>query len=564
MFMIKRAIIVLILVALTCLPRISHVVAAPLEVKGETLHAQFSVNFRVPQNFPELLTEFIAHIIGQVRVQNDEIQLPALDGIAMTFYHASKGVMGPKMITDNTVDAKAIPESNWENTGILCIYDGGVLIDEYVSKTKFTTQDPNPAKTQEHRQGAEFLAATNVNYKLAPRPDDTYHYERDVLQIKIDEPLSCEKSIDTKANPIKDDSSTGDNTFLNVSSGMSTIISAILSTNQYLGQLVNWKEITVTYKGTTLNPWTAHTDCFYDGCEQGELSQVNYPVSQEIKNAGGVGNTFRPTMVSFKDKVNGGAEAQGFSYTAGSVETKTAYSFADKMKSYADGTFCALTPALIRDKVFGSLSGGTESAKDCIYEIEPTTPDALCDSKYFNDFEGGIGHSEVGGTGNPGYDGQYRSPSFQLTSCMKERAKWWAATGFSGGQTAIDNIDTYWDMINSTAVQYGWNPIFVVAVWIEESGAGGHPNAGWDLGCKFGWSEANRQGPVAMPKISDGSDVCDQMACLFSHPVKDPSNFGGFMCSYDSVQPSCTVPGWNFAENTKIVYEDLLNYQSCN
>lgn len=537
-------------------------VRAAQEVKGETLYAQFSTDtFRAPSGTPGILIRIIAMYIGQVRIQGDDIKLPALDGYAQTFYNTAKGVLGPKRISDNTVDGQANPDSHWENTGILCVYRGSDLVQSIRSRTKFTTTEADPAKTIEHRQGSEFLSATNVNYKLSPQTDEKYHYERETLNIKIDEPLGCDKNLDTKTQLISERNSAGDNTFL-TNPLTRAAYQALINAADAAGELLNWDTYYVVYKGTTLNPWTAHTDCFYAGCDAGEVSNVNYPVSDDIKDAGGMANTFRPASISFKDKKDGGAQEQGFEYTSGTAQSDTAYSFANNLKTTADGTFCALTPWMARRQVFGPLTGGQETDKDCKFTVIPPTTKTACDSKYFNDLRGGIGYSEVGGSGSPGFDPGYRSASPQLTSCMKERAKWWAH-GFAGDGKADENIDQYWDAINSTAAQYNWNPVLVVSIWIEESGAGGHPNAGWDLGCKYGWSEANRQGPVAMPKISDGSNICDQMACLFSHPVKDPSNFGGFMCSYDTASSTCSVPGWGFAERVKMIYEDLVKYTSC-
>lgn len=221
---------------------------------------------------------------------------------------------------------------------------------------------------------------------------------------------------------------------------------------------------------------------------------------------------------------------------------------------------CTLTPKEMQDP-----------AKPCpTPEPEPSitpTETETCESSFFEKLKGGIEYSRQGSPANAGYSIDYRNAGAALTEGMKAKAiELMAPNMMNGGSKGIENIHTYWDMISLTAAKYKWNPVFVAALWIEESAAGGHPNASHDLGCLYGWEKANMQGAVSMPKVGQ-SNICDQMACLFSHPVKNPNDFSGFMCSYNSDDVSvgqyqCQASnGWTFPKNLKMIYDLLIGAQ---
>ncbi|TSC54454.1 MAG: hypothetical protein LiPW31_102, partial [Microgenomates group bacterium LiPW_31] len=74
-------------------------------------------------------------------------------------------------------------------------------------------------------------------------------------------------------------------------------------------------------------------------------------------------------------------------------------------------------------------------------------------------------------------------------------------------------IESDWDLVYNSAVVNVWNPAFVIALWIEESGASGVD--AYDLGC------------TSAPKNS----LLLQLNCLFNRPYRDES-FEEFMCMY--------------------------------
>jgi hypothetical protein len=80
-------------------------------------------------------------------------------------------------------------------------------------------------------------------------------------------------------------------------------------------------------------------------------------------------------------------------------------------------------------------------------------------------------------------------------------------------------IKNQWDFVYQQAVSHGWNPAFVIALWIEESGASGVD--AYDLGCLD----------------APANNLSAQLNCLFSRPYAN-SSFEEFMCQYSEGKPA--------------------------
>ncbi|NMC35874.1 hypothetical protein GYA49_02400 [Candidatus Beckwithbacteria bacterium] len=76
----------------------------------------------------------------------------------------------------------------------------------------------------------------------------------------------------------------------------------------------------------------------------------------------------------------------------------------------------------------------------------------------------------------------------------------------ANGYWSSDEFTKNFDMVYDSAIAAGWNPAFVVALWIEESG--GSAVTAWDLGCKYGKTST---GSMLMPK----NNIALQLECLF-------------------------------------------------
>lgn len=87
-----------------------------------------------------------------------------------------------------------------------------------------------------------------------------------------------------------------------------------------------------------------------------------------------------------------------------------------------------------------------------------------------------------------------------------------------------------WKVVQEKAKRYNFNPIFVIALWIEESAAGGATQS-TQLGCdvRFDYRKSKDGSPMRM---SPSSSICDQMLCLFNLRPAHPKNFVSFACQY--------------------------------
>lgn len=83
-----------------------------------------------------------------------------------------------------------------------------------------------------------------------------------------------------------------------------------------------------------------------------------------------------------------------------------------------------------------------------------------------------------------------------------------------------------WRTVQDYAVKYNFNPIFVIALWIEESGASGVSYA-TKLGCDYRLNKDD-----TFTQMPANSTICEQMECTFGRRSVDPRNFGSWGCQY--------------------------------
>lgn len=101
-----------------------------------------------------------------------------------------------------------------------------------------------------------------------------------------------------------------------------------------------------------------------------------------------------------------------------------------------------------------------------------------------------------------------------------------------------------WDTIVAQSIQRGWNPAFVLTLWVEESGAQGVSGYSDPLGCD-----------PAHPT----TDINRSLGCLFNS-FQNYQNFADFMCRYsENKQGGCIFSeNPNFPKNVKKVYSQLV------
>ena len=85
---------------------------------------------------------------------------------------------------------------------------------------------------------------------------------------------------------------------------------------------------------------------------------------------------------------------------------------------------------------------------------------------------------------------------------------------------------TDWQTVQTYAKKYNFNPLFVIALWIEESAAGG-ATAAQQLGCLY---RLNKDDTFTF--LPANSTICQQMECLFGRRSVDPVNYALWACQY--------------------------------
>ncbi len=143
-------------------------------------------------------------------------------------------------------------------------------------------------------------------------------------------------------------------------------------------------------------------------------------------------------------------------------------------------------------------------------------------------------------SGTPGtldYIIDYKNPNIAISNTTKANVVQSVKSSWSASK-----IEENWDLVSSAAISHGWNPAFVIALWIEESGASGVD--AWDLGCLGG----------------NKNNIQSQLDCLFDQTVSYSNGpFDQFMCMYSEGKPApCTFStNPNFTRNLKYWYDRL-------
>jgi len=126
---------------------------------------------------------------------------------------------------------------------------------------------------------------------------------------------------------------------------------------------------------------------------------------------------------------------------------------------------------------------------------------------------------------NSYYSLPYRNPNCEATENgikeAYERMRTYYPAYFPNTQL-LNN----WQIVQKYAKKYNFNPLFVIALWIEESAAGGANNA-QQLGCLY---RLNKDDTFTF--LPANSTICEQMECLFGRRSVDPNNYALWACQY--------------------------------
>jgi hypothetical protein len=124
------------------------------------------------------------------------------------------------------------------------------------------------------------------------------------------------------------------------------------------------------------------------------------------------------------------------------------------------------------------------------------------------------------------YTIDYRNPSISIPEEKKQAVINQALKSWPNSK-----IEISWDYVYNSAINHNWNPAFVIALWLEESGASGV--SAYDVGCLGG----------------SPNNIPSQLNCLFTRPYANET-FRTFMCKYSGEKEECyTNPNYNFSNN---------------
>jgi hypothetical protein len=112
------------------------------------------------------------------------------------------------------------------------------------------------------------------------------------------------------------------------------------------------------------------------------------------------------------------------------------------------------------------------------------------------------------------------------------------------GQRGAQNLRDKWQEITDLALEYNFNPIFIITMWIEESAAGGCFGA-YQMGCMYKYDTTWENWTGGFKAVSPFSSECEQLGCLVERRSADPKDFANFACNWAEGKPR----GCKFIEN---------------
>lgn len=159
------------------------------------------------------------------------------------------------------------------------------------------------------------------------------------------------------------------------------------------------------------------------------------------------------------------------------------------------------------------------------------------------------------------YSLPYRNPNCRATQLginkAYERMRTYYPTYFPQTKLLDD-----WETVQQYAIKYNFNPLFVIALWIEESAAGGATNA-QQLGCLY---RLNKDDTFTF--LSPNSTICEQMECLFGRRSVIPENYALWACQYQfgyrKWENSRCVEATSFTKGIEFWYNYIKNNSGTN
>ncbi len=258
-------------------------------------------------------------------------------------------------------------------------------------------------------------------------------------------------------------------------------------------------------------------------------------------------NTMKPSGVSFIEEPNGNTNQAVNVSVRSSPEENTGASVKlpwSKIRSTMDGIDKTRECLLMPEKL---------QTAQC--KVKITTPQS-CQSYFENPKvnktpDGGNGGSSA--LGIIGYSLPYRNTACKLTQSHINTISQ-SLPGWYPNCAAKSKLTRDWETVQKYALEYNWNPAFLLTLWIEETAAGGC--GAQQMGCIFRFDPQTGQA-IRLPK---DSPICEQLACVIEKRYTNPNDFLTFMQRYSGEDnASVFINNPQFPNNIKLVYSAIAD-----
>ncbi len=441
-----------------------------------------------------------------------DFNVPKLEDIA-TFFASGAAYLTPYTIKQKTINQ----EQNLYISGRATYYKTNAQNQPIAvnSDTAYTTEILPELSTLD--QASRFAAAITSRYSLAP-VNDMYDYNNNRGPLEL-APITIEELSGTgevqEAKLVKTIGS-----FFENRGGLLELFKSIFGTSGIIKAKLASKQLT---------PYSESMDCLITGCSaNGDLTYLSPEEQKKVKDNGGIVKTYAPISHKITSGDPNGQEDNNFdglTIKTNTLGTKAIENATNYMK-------CAILPKLIQEH-FGL-------ADKC--KPETIVPVALesCDETFqgitltpekYNGF--GSANDGTLGFSIPMHNTKC---TIQNVEAVANFAAQWIK-GRPEESQAKENVLTYYKTIEEWAVKMGWNPSYLVALWIEETAAGAI--GGQPMGCTFDVAKG--------VGVGTNSTVCEQLLCIYDYPVRNSTY--DLLCSYAAGGVGCTTFALDFGKN---------------
>lgn len=366
-------------------------------------------------------------------------------------------------------------------------------------------------------QASRFAAAITSRYSIAPVGGVyDYNYNRGPLILApqtIDELSGSGETQEAKL--VKTIGS-----FFENRGGLLEILKSIFGTSGVIKAVLASKQLT---------PYSESMDCLITGCSaNGDLTYLTPEEQEKVKENGGIVKTYASVFHKITTGDPNGQEENNFDgvpIKTNSLGTKAIENATNYMK-------CSILPMSAQEKF-----GLTDKCKP-----ETVTPIASesCDETFKGvtltpEKYSGFGSSNDGTLG-------FSIPmhNTKCTISNVEAVADFAAQWIQGRPEAAQakaNVLEYYQTIEEWSIKMGWNPSYLVALWIEETAAGAI--GGQPMGCTFDVAKG--------VGVGTNSTVCEQLLCIYDYPVRNSTY--DLLCSYAASGVGCTTFALDYGKN---------------